>query len=129
MPALAINHFNIRADKDLTAAIRAFYVDFLGLHEGWRPPFNFPGHWLYLDEQPVLHLVEDNSMPTRNITHTKIIDHVAFTCKGLSDFEKLLNSRSIKYRKTTVPGTSQVQLFLSDPAGNGVELNFESSDA
>jgi catechol-2,3-dioxygenase len=129
MPALAFNHFNLRADKQLTAALREFYIEFMGLYEGWRPSFDFPGHWLYLGEQPILHLVEDNTMFHATESDRKILDHVAFMCEGLSAFERALDSRRIQYRRSTVPGTRQVQLILSDPAGNGVELIFSSSDA
>jgi extradiol dioxygenase family protein len=35
----------------------------------------------------------------------------------------------LEYRKTSVPGTAQQQLFVRDPSGNGVEFNFASGDA
>ena len=57
MPVVAFNHFNLRAPTALTDALKDFYVDVVGLSVGWRPPFDFPGYWLYLGEQAVLHLV------------------------------------------------------------------------
>ncbi|MGO7200096.1 glyoxalase, partial [Rhizobium ruizarguesonis] len=33
-----------------------FLETVLGVSEGYRPPFASPGHWLYLDERPVIHL-------------------------------------------------------------------------
>ncbi|MGB4497333.1 MAG: hypothetical protein WBI40_01425 [Methylococcaceae bacterium] len=51
-------------------------------------------------------------------------DHVAFACLDLQAFEAHLNQLSIPYRKSQIADTTQTQLFLSDPAGNGVELNF-----
>jgi hypothetical protein len=38
--------------------------------------------------------------------------------------EDKLKRMGVAYEMAHVPGTQQVQLFLTDPAGNGVELNF-----
>lgn len=38
-------HFSIRT-TDMEAT-RRFYVDVMGFREGFRPPFQFPGIWLY----------------------------------------------------------------------------------
>jgi hypothetical protein len=42
----------------------------------------------------------------------------------LQDFEKKLSQDSIDYITARIPDAEIVQLFFSDPAGNGVELNF-----
>jgi glyoxylase I family protein len=39
-----------------------------------------------------------------------------------------LDALGIAYRSADVPMTRQRQLFLKDPAGNGVELNFPMAD-
>lgn len=129
MPTLAFNHFNLRADRAMTAKLRAFYIDVVGMTEGWRPPFPFPGHWLYLGERPVLHLVEDDAATLTDGARNTALDHVAFTCTDVDAFEERLQARGIDYRRFAVPGTTQVQLFVTDPSGNGVEFNFASRDA
>jgi catechol 2,3-dioxygenase-like lactoylglutathione lyase family enzyme len=129
MPTLSFNHFNLRADRAMTGKLRAFYVDVVGMHEGWRPPFPFPGHWLYLNEHPVLHLVEDETAKQSSAPRNSALDHVAFSCAGLPEFEGRLRAFGLDYRRTSVPGTTQVQLFVSDPSGNGVEFNFANGDA
>ena len=43
--ALTLNHYSIRT-TDLAACDR-FYCGLLGLQAGPRPPFPFPGLWLY----------------------------------------------------------------------------------
>ncbi len=123
MPALALNHYNIRAGQPLVGRVREFYVDVIGLAEGWRPPFDFPGHWLYAGDAAVLHLVETSAGQT-TAPPPGALDHVAFTCTGIAAFEERLRERGIPYRKAGVPGTGLQQLFVKDPAGNGVELNF-----
>ena len=123
MPALALNHYNIRAGQPLIGRVREFYVDVIGLAEGWRPPFDFPGHWLYAGDAAVLHLVETSGGQT-TAPPPGSLDHVAFTCTGIEAFEQRLRERGIPHRKAGVPGTGLQQLFVKDPAGNGVELNF-----
>jgi glyoxylase I family protein len=123
MPATGLNHYNIRAGQPLIGRVRDFYVAVIGLHEGWRPPFNFPGHWLYAGEAAVVHLVETSAEQT-TAAPPSTLDHVAFTCTGFDEFEAKLRSLGIEYRKSEVPGATLRQLFVKDPAGNGVELNF-----
>ena len=45
MPLSKISHYSIRT-LDLEAT-RKFYTEALGFTVGPRPPFNFPGLWLY----------------------------------------------------------------------------------
>src|SRR3569623_2011262 len=123
MPALGLNHYNIRAGQPLIGRVRDFYVDVVGLHEGWRPPFNFPGHWLYAGDAAVVHLVE-TSEEQASAPPAGTLDHVAFTCTGFDEFEAKLRTLGVEYRKSAVPGAPLKQLFVKDPAGNGVVLNF-----
>ena len=52
MSASAMNHFTILT-VDVPSTIE-FYSDLLGLTPGPRPPFDFPGAWLYAGGQPIL---------------------------------------------------------------------------
>lgn len=124
MPAQAIHHINIRAPGRLVEELKNFYENVLGLRTGWRPPFQSTGHWLYLGDTPVVHLVEDERVEGSARARSPIVDHVAFLCTGLRAFEELLRAREIVFRRTEVPATSLVQLLFVDPAGNGVELQF-----
>jgi catechol 2,3-dioxygenase-like lactoylglutathione lyase family enzyme len=55
MSLSSLDHCSIRTIKlDQT---RDFYVDVLGMADGDRPDFPFPGNWLYVDGRAVLHLV------------------------------------------------------------------------
>ncbi|MGE0719881.1 MAG: hypothetical protein AB7P02_30840, partial [Alphaproteobacteria bacterium] len=54
MGITAMNHFTVLTD-DLEATTR-FYGLF-GLKPGWRPPFKFPGAWLYATDTPILHVI------------------------------------------------------------------------
>jgi catechol-2,3-dioxygenase len=126
MATSGLNHFNLRAHRELLERLRDFYCDVVGLAVGHRPPFNIPGYWLYAGEQPVLHLSEAAAGDVRATDTATTFDHVAFNCTNLAEFEGRLARLGIKYRIVRVPQTSQVQLFVRDPAGNGIELNFAS---
>src|SRR6185369_12386142 len=54
MKITGMNHFNVLTDD--VEATRKFYVGVLGLTEGERPPFKFPGLWLYAGGHPILHI-------------------------------------------------------------------------
>ena len=125
MTVVAFNHFNLRAERQLMERLRSFYVDVVGLRVGDRPPFTFGGYWLYLGGQAVLHLVDDASAPAEGEARRGTFDHVAFSCTGLAAMEQRLTAQGVSYRRAVVPGRRQTQLFVSDPAGNGVEFNFD----
>ncbi len=124
MPVIAFNHYNLRAPRDMMEALRAFYCDVVGLAAGERPSFDSFGYWLYAGGQPVLHLSEARQDAAGSFDGASTFDHAAFSCSDLAGFERRLTERGVKYRVGRVPLTGQVQLFLKDPAGNGVELNF-----
>ena len=109
--------------------MKDFYEAVLGLSVGWRPPFKSPGYWLYLEDRPVVHLVEDERIQEPAGARGPIVDHVAFSCTDLREFEELLRAKGVPFRRTEVAETSLVQLIFIDPAGNGVELQFADGDA
>ena len=55
MAVQSLDHFTINT-ADLGRSIR-FYEEVVGLRNGERPPFAFPGAWLYCGEKPVVHLI------------------------------------------------------------------------
>lgn len=126
MPAIGFSHYNLRAARPLLDALREFYCEVVGLEVGHRPPLRSFGYWLYAGEHAVLHLSEAGPEENRPSQPLGTFDHAAFRCTGRAEYERDLNQRGIAYRLAVVPGTQQVQIFLRDPAGNGVELNFEN---
>ncbi len=120
----ALDHFTlVTADLD---ASRRFYVEALGLREGDRPPFAFPGAWLYCGATPVVHLIADRGA---GAAPTGPLDHVAFRASGLAEMVARLNTRGVGYALRTVPGLGLRQVFVHDPDGVKVEINFAASEA
>lgn len=128
MNILSFSHYNLRAARPMLEQLRAFYTEVVGLRLGDRPPFKSFGYWLYIGEQEVLHLSEAGDEEERSKDAINTFDHAAFNCRGRREFEAKLTRLGIPYRTAEVPLTKQVQLFFTDPAGNGVELNFASTD-
>ena len=123
-----LNHFNIIAPAALMAEVRDFYVDVVGLQEGYRPDFGFPGHWLYAGEIAVLHLMDGDAFGGASGVAanpgTGHLDHIAFTATDLKATEARLADLGVEFRKSEFPDFNLAQLFLRDPGGLGVELNF-----
>ena len=122
-----LDHVTIRIRPEALGPVRDFYVEVLGLEEGERPPFTFPGHWLYVGGRPVVHLAGREGLDAG--TDTGGLDHVAFSATGLSETRARLDERRVAYREQTVPLLGLHQLFVTDPAGIKVELNFAASEA
>ena len=129
MAVLGFSHYNLRAPRPMLDRLRDFYVEVVGLQAGPRPPFLSFGYWLYAGGEPVLHLSESGAAePARDAPGgTTTFDHAAFRCSDLAGTEARLAAAGIAFEHAEVPTTGIVQLFFSDPAGNGVELGFEPS--
>lgn len=129
MQVLGFSHYNLRAPRELLEALRGFYVEVIGLKVGARPPFKSFGYWLYAGDEAVLHLTESSANEAPSIDTPTTFNHAAFNCSNRPLFESKLARMKIAYKVAHVPQTNQVQLFLRDPAGNGVELNFSGTNA
>lgn len=119
MSIQGLNHFTVLTD-DLEAT-RRFYIDLLGLTEGERPPFGFPGAWLYCGGQPVLHVIAGRGLPE---SRAGVIDHMAFSATDLPGWKARLEARGVDYDLRQQPGTGVWQMFFFDPNGAKVELDF-----
>lgn len=130
MPLHGLHHYTLRP-VDLEAT-KDFYVDLLGLEVGYRPPLAFPGYWLYTGGEPTVHLIgpreSESGRAPREAGETGLLDHVAFSCTGLAAMKARLAERGIRYEERVVPRDGQIQLFLRDPNGVNVELNYPDAE-
>ena len=115
-----LDHINITAPMSVIDSTKKFYVDVLGLADGFRPDFGVGGYWLYSGDQAIIHLFEGADREMSN----GYLDHVAFQCTGLSNTLDYLDGNSMEYQKIEIKETGQTLLFVVDPAGVKVELNF-----
>jgi catechol 2,3-dioxygenase-like lactoylglutathione lyase family enzyme len=120
MNVLGLNHVNIAGSDELIERCRTFYIDVLGLTDGHRPQFSTRGFWLYAGDQPVVHL----SVRDGDTAGKSALDHYAFTCDGFDATMALLQEHGIPFTVDPARDTKKAQLFLEDPAGVALELNF-----
>jgi catechol 2,3-dioxygenase-like lactoylglutathione lyase family enzyme len=141
--SLSLNHFSI-CTLDLEAT-RRFFETVLGLTVGPRPDFNFPGYWLYSGSHDsianaTVHLIgmdpDDASglkaylgdRDVASLRGTGAVDHVAFFATGLAQMLEHLRGLGIAARQRTVPNIGLHQLFLDDPNGVTIELNYPAAE-
>jgi catechol 2,3-dioxygenase-like lactoylglutathione lyase family enzyme len=141
--ALALNHFSIRT-TDLDAT-RVFYETVLGLTVGPRPPFPFPGLWLYNGDHAhvvnaMVHVIGiDKDDPEglkkylgdrdlSSLQGSGAVDHIALMTTGLETMVAHLKKLGVPYRERMVPVIGLHQLFLDDPSGLVIELNYPASE-
>ena len=136
-----LEHYNIRTTKfDETVK---FYDDALGMKAG-RPPMTpegFPPSWIYDDSGiPAVHLTpvdpEDpfgsyakmaqfrGEEPNPSFEGSGAVDHVAFECEGFDEIKARLDGMNVAYFENSFPNFNLKQLFLKDPNGVTLELNF-----
>jgi catechol 2,3-dioxygenase-like lactoylglutathione lyase family enzyme len=137
MPLSHIEHYLILT-HDITAA-RDWYVDVLGFREGPHPDFPFPVCWLYLGDQDVIHIGQVNASaeqrkylgdPTKpDGKGTGALDHIAFRATGLPATLAHLRAKNIAFTERQVDDQGLYQLFLHDPHGIKIELNFAAAEA
>lgn len=143
MPISKFAHFSVRT-TDLEAS-RRFYTRILGFKEGFRPSFDFPGCWLYRggDEADfgVVHIIGidlDNPQGLADYLGDKdasalrgsaAVDHLAFLATDLGAMRRTLAEEGLDFRERTVPGLGLHQVFVEDPSGVTIELNFPAAEA
>jgi catechol 2,3-dioxygenase-like lactoylglutathione lyase family enzyme len=144
-----VDHYSIRT-LDLEAS-RRFYTEVIGLKPGPRPPFNFPGYWLYSGEPPadlqnsarnygLVHLMgfdKDNPGSLNEYVGdrkgapdggTGALDHVAFAATGRGAMIERCQRHNVKYFERAVPILGLHQMFIKDPDGVTIELNYPASE-
>ena len=132
MPLHKLEHYLVMTN-DIDAT-RDFYRDVIGLTVGFRADLGFPGHWLYIGDTPVIHIAEWETYTvhssklgipvTTRAPGTGPLDHVAFNGTDANEMARKLDKLGIPYHRHEVPQVGLTQLFLNDPNGLKIELNY-----
>jgi len=138
-----LEHNNVRT-LDLEATI-AFYENIVGLKVGEFPGAPGQGAWLYDDEgTPVIHIVAidpahaERALATINertgesvetldqgmVHGSGAIDHIAFGCTDYALVRARIDEHGLPFRLNEVASMSIRQIFVHDPSGILIELNF-----
>jgi catechol 2,3-dioxygenase-like lactoylglutathione lyase family enzyme len=139
MPLAHIEHYLIAAND--MRETRDWYCNVLGMEEGWHPDFGFPVYWLYLNGADVVHIGQNAKQATENQktylgrtsqdtgTGTGALDHIAFRATGLDETMARLREHGVEFKERRANGQALYQLFMFDPNGIKVELNFDAAEA
>jgi catechol 2,3-dioxygenase-like lactoylglutathione lyase family enzyme len=132
MPLTKMEHYLVLTD-DIDAT-RDFYCEALGMQAGSRPPLAFPGHWVYLGDTPCIHIAEwrtytahqqkKGAEVSTRAEGTGPVDHIAFSARDYDEVVARLERHGVHARANAQPGGTLRQLFLFDPNGVKIEINF-----
>jgi catechol 2,3-dioxygenase-like lactoylglutathione lyase family enzyme len=129
--ATAMEHVLVLAD-DIEQA-REFYCEVVGLEVGDRPALEFPGYWLYAGSVPCVHLADRAAylaharrlgLPVSDGLGPGAVDHIAFSGTDYDQTRALLARRGVPAVANIVGGGGPRQVFIQDPSGVRVEINF-----
>ncbi|HEX6979476.1 MAG TPA: VOC family protein [Alphaproteobacteria bacterium] len=138
MPLTYLEHFLVQtADVEKTCD---WYERVLGMTRGYTPDFKFPVQWMYIGDRDVLHVTEGGANTSENrkrylgqqseaLEGSGVIDHIAFRCTGLREMIEHLRQQKVEFRQRMVNAQGLYQLFLMDPNGVKIELNFSNAEA
>jgi catechol 2,3-dioxygenase-like lactoylglutathione lyase family enzyme len=142
-----LDHYSIRTAEVQRAIL--FYGQALGFTTGPRPPFPFSGAWLYattpegeITGSGVVHLVEvsggnsaglDDYLGVKAVSvgtdsGTGNLDHIAFVASDIAETYDRLAQHQIAFRQRKVPTMELHQIFIEDPDGVTIELNYARPD-
>ncbi len=128
-----LDHYSIRTTD--VEGTRRFYTEVLGFEVGPRPNFPFPGVWLYQGGVAVVHVVGIDPNDSSGLQDylggavteekgTGAIDHIAFVGRDVDAVRGQFEAAGMTFRERTVPNMNLKQLFIDDPNGVTIELNF-----
>ena len=134
-----IEHFLVAAD-DIDAT-RDWYARVLGMQSGAHPDFGFPVHWMYVNGVDIVHIGPSAKQAgdiqrqylgrtsQASAEGTGALDHIAFRATGLRAMLEHLRREKVPITQRRANGQALFQLFLYDPNGIKLELNYAAAEA
>ena len=132
MALVDLHHIAIKVPPGKLNEAETFYTEVLGMNYANRPDLGFPGAWLNITDT-MIHLVDQEFPPESDPWYQRreaqsAIDHIAIKAKGFDEIKKRVNDLGYDWRQTSIPDAGLWQLFVVDPSGVIVELNFPIKD-
>ena len=124
MPLSDLHHVALKT-QDL-AASEEFYVEVLGMEKVDRPEFDFPGAWLQMGET-MFHLMAGYAArgpDGETYRGSGAVDHLAIKAQGFDTLREKFESSGVRYKENNIRDFGIWQLFVNDPDGVIIELNF-----
>ena len=128
MTLIDIHHVTIKTQN--LEATNEFYVDVLGMTYADRPDLGFPGTWFNLG-RTMVHIVAGSAAvdgdgkvaPEGGAS----VDHIAIAARDFDAARQNLIDHDLEWRQSSIPDAKLWQLFVHDPSGVLIELNFDTT--
>ncbi len=110
------------------------------MQSGPHPDFGFPVHWMYIDGVDIVHIGPSAKQAgdiqkkylgrtsQQSEAGTGALDHIAFRATGLRAMLEHLKREKIAFTQRRANGQALFQLFLYDPNGVKIELNYAAEE-
>ena len=137
MPVTDLNHYFVRAN-DLERT-KDFYCSVLGFEVMPRTDFPFPSYWLGTGGRIQVHMGPHGipnaelyylgTTPKSATDNTGVVDHIAFLATEPEKFNARFEQLGMPARKRYFPEFKLFQMFVQDPNGLTIELNFNGIES
>lgn len=124
-----LHHIAIRCREGKLKESEEFYHKVLGMSFAERPDLGFPGAWMQMQESMV-HLMEQEWPPESDPWYARTeagsaVDHIAIKARNFDETKKRILELGCDWREMHLPGPGLWQIFVLDPNGVVIELNFD----
>ena len=82
---------------------------------------------MYSEGKAVVHLVDISKTDEPQKPDSGVVHHVAFASQGFAGMKQRLESKGMEFDSRQVPGGDLWQIFVDDPNGVMIELNYEAA--
>jgi catechol 2,3-dioxygenase-like lactoylglutathione lyase family enzyme len=135
MPVTELNHYFVRANN--LERSKNFYCEVLGFEVMPRPDLPFPGYWLGVGGKIQVHMGPHGianselyylgSHSDSATSNSGVVDHIAFLATDPQSVGDRLKAMGVTARKRYLPTAGLLQIFVQDPDGLTIELNFHGT--
>lgn len=131
MALLDIHHIALRCKPGNLDKTVDFYTGMLGMKMAHRPDLGFPGAWLDINET-MFHIVDHRPAKSLDPWHHRpeadaMFDHIAVKSHDFDAMRQRLIDMGADWRQLDLSHADLWQLFVLDPNGIIVEMNFTIS--
>lgn len=99
-------------------ALQMSLEQLLEVKQGPRPPFPFPGTWLYQGDQALVHLIQRDDLKEAQLSHIALR-----TNRPASTVLQQVRASGLPYEIAVVPREQTCQIFVTLPGGLVLELD------
>lgn len=123
---MILEHVTIRTSN--LERTKNFFETVFDLIEKPRPKIiqPIPGHWLFKEDKPIVHLIQSKGNPVDFTTNS--IDHVGFLLNGYNEFKHKLETLKIPYSLMDVEELKERRIFFRTPDGILLEGVFKEEN-